>query len=147
MVAERRSKLGGPPVEDLGSYNPFNKADTINKERVKYWLGVGAKPSVTTHNLLVSRGIIEGEKAKVKIRPKKGDGKGEKASEEKMSPNVVNKEESSDSPPEGEGKIEGEGKKTEELKPETKEGVTMEEKIIKDEEGGAPEKDQEGKKE
>ncbi len=25
VVAEGRSKLGGPPVEDLGSYNAFTK--------------------------------------------------------------------------------------------------------------------------
>lgn len=69
VVAQKKSKLGGPPVEDVGFYNPFTKVMTVKKERVLHWLGVGAKPSVSIHNLLVREKIIDG--AKVKIRMKK----------------------------------------------------------------------------
>src|SRR3989338_6953240 len=62
VVGERRSKLDGPQREDLGWYDPKSKKSTINKERVMYWLGVGAQKSSTVHNLLVSAGIITGEK-------------------------------------------------------------------------------------
>jgi len=68
VVSERRSKIGGIPAEDLGFYNPFTKAAGFNKERVQYWLGIGAKPTVTVHNLLVKQGIIDGEKIKLAIK-------------------------------------------------------------------------------
>jgi small subunit ribosomal protein S16 len=68
VVSERRSKLGGPPAEDLGFYNPFTKATGFRQERIRYWLGIGAKPTVTVHNLLVKQGIIEGEKIKLSIK-------------------------------------------------------------------------------
>lgn len=77
VVAEKRSKLQGPPREDLGSYNPFTKAVHIQKERVNYWLKVGARPTITVHNLLVKNGVLEGKKVAVRI------GQSEKAGEKK----------------------------------------------------------------
>lgn len=71
VVAEKRSKLGGPPVEDLGSYDPITKKQTVNKERVKHWIGVGAKPTPTVHNLFLKNQIIEGSKIKIAVRPSK----------------------------------------------------------------------------
>ncbi len=68
VVSERRSKLGGPPVEDLGSYNPFTKAFGVKQERIRHWLGAGAKPTDTVHNLLVKQGILGGEKIKISIK-------------------------------------------------------------------------------
>lgn len=68
VVSERRSKLGGSPVEDLGFYNPFTKATGFKGERVRYWLGTGAKPTVTVHNLLVKQGVLGGEKIKLSIK-------------------------------------------------------------------------------
>lgn len=65
VVAEKRSKLAGPPVEDLGFYNPFSKAFEVKGERVKYWIGVGAIPTITAHNLLVKNGVIEGKAVRV----------------------------------------------------------------------------------
>ncbi len=64
VVGERRSKLDGPQREDLGWYDPKNKKSDIKKDRVEYWLKVGAKASPTTHNLLVSAGVIKGEKVR-----------------------------------------------------------------------------------
>lgn len=68
VVAMKRSKMDGPPVEDLGSYNPFTKTAAFKKERASYWLGVGAQPTVTAHNLLVKEGIVSGAKAAVKMK-------------------------------------------------------------------------------
>src|SRR5579862_3507898 len=59
VVAERRSKMAAPPVEDLGSYQPKTKAAAFKKDRVAYWLGVGAQPTVTAHNLLVAQGMVK----------------------------------------------------------------------------------------
>jgi small subunit ribosomal protein S16 len=67
VVAEARSKMAAPPVEDLGSFQPVSKAAAFKKDRISYWLGVGAQPTVTAHNLLVTQGIITAPKKAVKI--------------------------------------------------------------------------------
>ena len=67
VVAESRSKMAAPPVEDLGSYNPFTKAATFKKERVAHWVKMGAQPTVKVHNLLVGQGVITTPKIKVKM--------------------------------------------------------------------------------
>ena len=77
VVSEARSKMAGPPVEDLGSYNSFTKAANFKKERVEYWLGVGARPTITVHNLLVREGILKGKKLTVKIGKSKNKTKPE----------------------------------------------------------------------
>ena len=72
VVVEKRSKLPGPPVEDLGSYNPATKVLETKKERVAYWIKVGAQPTVSTHNLLVKARVLLVSKKTVKIgAPKK----------------------------------------------------------------------------
>jgi small subunit ribosomal protein S16 len=68
VVAEKRSKMIAPPVEDLGSYNPSTKSLVLNKERVSYWMKAGAQPTVTTHNLLVKEGVLSGAKLPVKMK-------------------------------------------------------------------------------
>lgn len=67
VVAERRSKMAAPPVEDLGSYNPFTKVSTVKKDRAEYWIKTGAQPTLTAHNLLVREGVIDAPKKIVKI--------------------------------------------------------------------------------
>ncbi len=68
VVAERRSKMAAPPVEDLGFYDPFSKSAGIKKERVLHWISVGAQPTVTAHNLLVKQGIVSTAKKAVKMK-------------------------------------------------------------------------------
>ena len=70
VVAEKRSKMAAPPVEDLGSYNSFTKKMVIDKERVAYWIGVGARPTVTAHNLLVKEGAVKAASIPVKMKKK-----------------------------------------------------------------------------
>ena len=70
VVAEKKSKMAGPPVEDLGTYNPFTKAAVFSKERILHWVKMGAKPTVTVHNLLVGQGIVSAPKTAVKMRKK-----------------------------------------------------------------------------
>ena len=67
-VAERRSKLGAPAVEDLGSYNPFSKKAALKADRIKHWLGVGAKASPTVHNLFVKEGIVNAPRVKIYMK-------------------------------------------------------------------------------
>ncbi len=81
VVAEKRSKMLAPPVEDLGSYNPASKTASLNKERVAHWLKQGAKPTPTVHNLLVKESILNGPKIAIKMKSKPAEPAAEKASE------------------------------------------------------------------
>ena len=67
VVAEKRSKMLAPPVEDLGAYDPRTKATTIKKDRVSHWVKMGAQPTTTAHNLLVKEGAITAPKKVVKM--------------------------------------------------------------------------------
>lgn len=49
----------------LGSHHPKTKETIIDAEAVKGWLAKGAQASGTVHNLLVSKGIIDGKKVNV----------------------------------------------------------------------------------
>ena len=74
VTEHTRPAKTGDFVEQIGTYNPKSKERTINEERVKYWLSVGAQPSGTMHNMLVSVGILKGKKINVlplKSPPKK----------------------------------------------------------------------------
>lgn len=63
VVTEKKNpSTAGRTTEILGFYNPLTKEKKINTDRVKYWLSVGAKPSDTVFNVLVSEKIIEGKK-------------------------------------------------------------------------------------
>ncbi|HEY4482836.1 MAG TPA: 30S ribosomal protein S16 [Candidatus Paceibacterota bacterium] len=72
VVTEKTSgPKAGKFVEDLGHYDArlgkgLGKDLTINTERAKYWLGVGATASGTLHNLLVREGIVKGKKRDVR---------------------------------------------------------------------------------
>lgn len=47
VVQERRSKLVGKFIDDLGWHNPHTNKTEINKERAEHWIKVGAKPTMT----------------------------------------------------------------------------------------------------
>lgn len=81
VVAEKTAPIRGKFIERLGFLNPLKKQKEINKERVKYWLSKGVKPSDSVYNLILDEKIIEGEKRKIKITKKKK--KEEKKPEEK----------------------------------------------------------------
>lgn len=55
----------GAYLEILGNYNPRTKASTLNADKIKFWLGQGAKASASVHNLLVTKGIITAKKVSV----------------------------------------------------------------------------------
>ncbi len=59
----------GKYVERVGFYNPRSKERTLVEDRIKYWMSVGAKPSGTVHNMLVSAGVLNAKK--VNVLPKK----------------------------------------------------------------------------
>jgi small subunit ribosomal protein S16 len=58
---DARSPRDGRVIEELGLYDPLEKdaakAVKLNRERIEYWLGVGAVPSDTVVKLLARNGI------------------------------------------------------------------------------------------
>ena len=60
-VYDRRTRRDGPPIEQLGHYDPLidddEKKVTLNEERIRYWLSVGADVSETVGSFLKRRGI------------------------------------------------------------------------------------------
>jgi small subunit ribosomal protein S16 len=54
VATNSRSARDGRFIEQLGHYNPADKALTLDLERYDYWVGVGAQPSATMHRLAKS---------------------------------------------------------------------------------------------
>ena len=70
VVTDKRNAVrSGKSLEVVGSYNPGLDKPVLKTERVKHWLKNGAKASPTVHNLLVSNGVITGQK--IRVVPKK----------------------------------------------------------------------------
>lgn len=61
VVADSRNKRDGRFLETLGTYHPISPErltqHTVKKERVEYWLSVGAKPTETVWSILKKNGI------------------------------------------------------------------------------------------
>jgi small subunit ribosomal protein S16 len=49
-------------IEELGNIDPLNPglghSTQFNRERIEYWLGVGAQPSETVRSYLSKQGIV-----------------------------------------------------------------------------------------
>ena len=70
VVTEHTSSpKAGKYVERVGFYNPQSKERTLLEDRIKYWMSVGAKPSGTVHNMLVSVGLLNAKK--INVLPRK----------------------------------------------------------------------------
>ena len=58
---EKQDRRDGKPIEYLGSYNPEEEKDEdkvhLDRERIEYWLSVGAQPSQTVASLLKKASI------------------------------------------------------------------------------------------
>jgi len=82
VVTEKRSKLNGRFVDDLGWFDPRTDKFELDKERAGHWLKTGAQATPSVHNLFVKAGIAEGPKIPVHKKPKKNvSGETEKAAE------------------------------------------------------------------
>ena len=64
IVSEKKKDPHAGHLEILGVYNPSvaPKIIDIKKDRVTYWLSVGAQPSSTLHNLFIQCGLTTGKK-------------------------------------------------------------------------------------
>ena len=61
-AVDSRAPRDGRVIEELGLYDPLqkevNKQISFKRERIEYWLSVGAQPSDTVANLLEKAGIL-----------------------------------------------------------------------------------------
>ena len=59
VAADIESPRDGRFLELLGTYNPMVEpaAVTLKEDRIKYWLGEGAKPSTTVQSILKREGV------------------------------------------------------------------------------------------
>ena len=58
IIGEKRQKLDGKQVEDLGWYNPHTKKSQFNGDRVRHWVTMGAQPTNTVAVLLKKAGVV-----------------------------------------------------------------------------------------
>ena len=71
----------GRVIEEIGIYDPTQEPSLIkiDGERAKYWLGVGAQPSNTVHNLLKITGAwqafkgLKGAEGSLKVKEVNAD--------------------------------------------------------------------------
>lgn len=74
IVDEKRHKMVGRNVEDLGWYNPNTNKHEFKKDRIEYWMKQGVQPTDSVYNLFVNAGIASGKKIAVHKQPKKKEG-------------------------------------------------------------------------
>lgn len=75
VVSEKTRDPQAKSLEILGFYNPIQKPKLLElkKDRIEYWIGLGAECSNTIFNLLVKEGFLKGEKRKsIRISKKRG---------------------------------------------------------------------------
>jgi small subunit ribosomal protein S16 len=62
VAADSKSPRDGRFIEAIGFYDPLTEPATItvNEERARHWLSVGAQPSDTVRNILRRKGIVAG---------------------------------------------------------------------------------------
>ena len=71
---DSHTRRDGRAIEELGHYDPLveseDKKYSLNRERIEYWLSVGAKPSQTVMSILLKQGIsIPGSEKKRALTP------------------------------------------------------------------------------
>ena len=71
VLAEKQKAAKKKIIENLGHYNPRTKDFAIPKpDRLQYWVGQHVEISPSVNNLLVTKGMLQGEKVKA-WKPKK----------------------------------------------------------------------------
>jgi small subunit ribosomal protein S16 len=65
----------GKPVEIIGNFDIQRGKVTFQVDRVKHWLSVGAQATPTVNNMLITEGLIVGEKQRTIKTFKKKAGK------------------------------------------------------------------------
>lgn len=90
VLDSKKGPKTGKYLEMVGSYDARTDRVELEAERIKHWMSQGAQVSDTVHNLLVSKGIVEGKKRNV--LPKKTVAKPEVVAETAPAAPVVSEE-------------------------------------------------------
>ena len=80
VTDKKNPPKSGRFTEEVGFYNSRTKEKGFKIERIKYWLGIGAQPSPTIHNLFIKEKIIDAKKIPSQRKSKKPAGDEAKAS-------------------------------------------------------------------
>ncbi len=59
VAVDSRVKRDGKYIEKIGTYNPLNGEQNLNKEIALKWLNNGAQPTRTVKNLFSKDGIMK----------------------------------------------------------------------------------------
>lgn len=86
VIEHTRSTKASAFVEQVGSYDTRGKKRILKADRIKHWISVGAQPSPTVHNMLVSEKIISGKKINVLPKFVAPEKPAEEVKEEKAAP-------------------------------------------------------------
>ena len=78
VATPQREKRESDVLEYLGHYSPQTKEVKVNKERVEYWLSVGAQPTEVVRNLLIKEKILPKPQHKKKYEKNPGRKKQER---------------------------------------------------------------------
>src|SRR4051812_38170734 len=64
LTESKNGPKSGKYLKNLGWYDTRikNSADQLDTEQIKHWISKGVKLSVTMHNFLISKKVIEGKK-------------------------------------------------------------------------------------
>jgi len=94
VVSERARDTQGRALEIVGSYNPTQhpKIIDLKKDRMEHWISMGAQPSETVHNILVTEGVIKGDKQRSVSITKKRQTKIDKRNSEKIAAKAAKEE-------------------------------------------------------
>ncbi|WP_407425361.1 30S ribosomal protein S16 [Treponema sp.] len=61
VVQDSRKPRDGVTIEEIGTYQPVTQKEgsqvTVDMERAKYWIGVGAQPTETVKKILSKNGL------------------------------------------------------------------------------------------
>ena len=61
VVQDSRKPRDGVTIEEIGTYQPVTQKEgnqvTVDMERAKYWIGVGAQPTDTVKKILSKSGL------------------------------------------------------------------------------------------
>jgi small subunit ribosomal protein S16 len=69
LTESKNATRSGKFLEVLGNHDFRNDKTEIKTDRVKHWMGLGAQPTPTVHNLFISEKVITGKK--INVLPKK----------------------------------------------------------------------------
>jgi small subunit ribosomal protein S16 len=69
-AVDHRKDRNADVIEELGVYDPINRKEDqqviLKRERIEYWLGVGAQPTETVRRIFEKNGLVQ---AKVRSAP------------------------------------------------------------------------------